>query len=170
MGRNNKVNIYLRGPVMSKKNQMLFNISIIIMSWLFIPFLGWRTNKRFLPSAILAVILCSLDLQIGKRRKWWVFYNNPHSTLKNEIPFLVGPMFLMAMAILKWSYGNFKKFMLLNAIGGLFFTFPVTEICTKLKVYKLVKINHFQFFLYFYYKAFFLYGFQYLFEKYRLRV
>ncbi|NYE07521.1 hypothetical protein F4694_004332 [Bacillus niacini] len=153
---------------MSKKNQMLLNITLVMVSWLSIPFLGSRTIKRYFPAAILSIVLCSLDLQIGKRRKWWTFYNNPHSSLKNELPFLFGPMFAMAFLTLKWSYGNFKKFMLLNAIGGVIFTFPVTQFFTKLKLYKLVKINHLQFFLYFYYKAFFLYGFQYLFEKYKI--
>ena len=153
---------------MSKKKQTLLNIALLMVPWLSIPFLGARTIKRYFPASILAIVLCCLDLQIGKRRKWWTFHNNPHSTLKNEVPFLFGPMLLVALLTLKWSYGNFKKFLLLNAIGGVIFTFPVTQIFTKLKVYKLVKINNFQFFLYFYYKAFFLYAFQYLIEKYKI--
>ncbi|MDF2857637.1 MAG: hypothetical protein K0Q87_3488 [Neobacillus sp.] len=150
---------------MSKKNQSLFNILMIIISWLTIPLLGRGTIKRFFPATILSMLICSLDLQIGKRRKWWIFYNNPRSSIKNEIPFLIGPMLIMGVCILKWSYGNFKKFLLLNAIGGAFFTFPLTRFFTKLKLYKLVKINNTQFFLYFYYKAFVLYGFQILLEK-----
>lgn len=144
---------------------MLLNISMIIVSWLIYPLLGRRTLKRFLPASILSILLTSLDLQIGKRRKWWIFYNNPRSSIRNEIPFLIGPMQLMALCTLKWSYGNFKKFLLLNAIVGITFTFPLTWLFTKLKLYKLEKINNLQFFLYFYYKAFFLYGFQYLIEK-----
>jgi hypothetical protein len=150
---------------MSKKNQSLFNILMIIISWLTIPLLGRGTIKRFFPATILSMLICSLDLQIGKRRKWWIFNNNPQSFIKNEIPFLIGPMLIMGLCTLKWSYGNFKKFLLLNAIGGAFFTFPLTGFFTKLKLYKLVKINNTQFFLYFYYKAFFLYGFQFLLEK-----
>ncbi|MGN7402387.1 hypothetical protein ACTHO0_21255 [Cytobacillus praedii] len=150
---------------MSKKNQMLLNIFMIIVSWLSIPLLGWGTIKRFFPASVLSILLCIFDLQIGKRRKWWSFYNNPHSSIRNEIPFLIGPMLVMALCTLKWAYGNFKKFILLNAIGGVFFTVPLTIFFTKLKLYKLDKINNFQFFLYFFYKAFFLYGFQYLLEK-----
>jgi len=54
---------------------------------------------------------------------------------------------------------------MLNAIGEAIFVSPITRLFTKLKLYKLVQFNEFQFFLYFFYKAFFLYGFQYLFEK-----
>ena len=152
---------------MSIKKQWLLNIVMILLSWLIIPLLGWRTIKRFLPASILAVLLCSLDAQIGKKRRWWSFYNKPQSFIQNEFPFLIGPMLAMSLWTLKWGYGNFKKFIMLNAIGEAIFVSPFTRLFTKLKLYKLVQFNEFQFFLYFFYKAFFLYGFQYLFEKYK---
>ena len=46
-----------------------------------------------------------------------------------------------------------------------FFAFILIRITEKLKVVKLVRLNEFQFFLYFFYKAFFLYGFQYIIEN-----
>ncbi|MFK9093792.1 hypothetical protein [Bacillus salipaludis] len=152
---------------MSIKKQWLLNIVMILLSWLTIPLLGWRNIKRFLPASILAVLICCLDAQIGKKRKWWSFYNNPKSLIQNEFPFLIGPMLTMSLWTLKWAYGNFKKFIMLNAIGEAIFVSPLTRLFTKLKLYKLVQFNEFQFFLYFFYKAFFLYGFQYLFEKYK---
>ncbi|MEH7419499.1 hypothetical protein V7266_30165 [Neobacillus drentensis] len=152
---------------MSMKKQWLLNIAMIILSWLTIPLLGRRTIKRFLPASLLAVLICSLDVPIGKKRRWWSFYNKPQSFIQNEFPFLIGPMLTMSLWILNWSYGNFKKFIMLNAIGEALFVSPITRLFTKLKLYKLVQFNEFQFFLYFFYKAFFLYGFQYLFEKYK---
>jgi hypothetical protein len=152
---------------MSMKNQWLLNIVMILLSWLTMPLLGWRSIKRFLPASILAVLLCSLDAQIGKKRRWWSFYNKPQSFIQNEFPFLIGPMLVMSLWTLKWAYGNFKMFIMLNAIGEAIFVSPITRFFTKLKLYKLVQFNEFQFFLYFFYKAFFLYGFQYLFEKYK---
>ncbi|NYV66623.1 hypothetical protein HYI36_15250 [Bacillus sp. Gen3] len=152
---------------MSVKNQWLLNIAMILLSWLTIPLLGRRTIKRFLPASILAVLLCFIDVPIGKKRRWWYFYNKPQSFIQNEFPFLIGPMLTMSLWILSWSYGNLKKFILLNAIGEAIFVSPITKLFTKLKLYKLVQFNEFQFFLYFFYKAFFLYGFQYLFEKHK---
>ncbi|WP_226035227.1 hypothetical protein [Aquibacillus saliphilus] len=152
---------------MSMKNQWILNSVIIILSALTMPVLGWRSIKRFLPASILAILLCGLDLQIGKHRNWWSFYNKPKSFIQNEFPFLIGPMFAMSLWTLNWAYGNFKKFIMLSAIGQAIFAYPITRLFTKLKLYKLVQLNEFQFFLYFFYKAFFLYGFQYLFEKYK---
>ncbi|MDN3018946.1 hypothetical protein PH210_22500 [Paenibacillus sp. BSR1-1] len=150
---------------MTLKIQWLLNIVMILLSWLTMPLLGWRTIRSFLPASILSIVICSLDAQIGKKRKWWSFYNKPQSFIQNEFPFLIGPMLAMSLWTLKWSYGNFKKFIILNAIGEAIFVSPITRVFTKLKLYRLVKFNEFQFFLYFFYKAFFLYGFQYLFEK-----
>jgi hypothetical protein len=152
---------------MSSKNQWLLNMAMIIISWLTIPLLGMYNIKKFLPSSILAVILCSLDALIGKRRRWWVFYNKPHSILKNEFPFLIGPMLALSLWLLKWSYGNLKKFLMLNAFGDIIFVFPITKLFRKIRLFRLEKFNEFQFFLYFFYKSFFLYGCQYLFEKYK---
>ncbi|MFC4801814.1 hypothetical protein ACFPA1_20995 [Neobacillus sp. GCM10023253] len=152
---------------MSSKNQWLLNIALIIISWITVPLLGVHNIKRFLPASILAVLLCGLDAKIGKQRRWWAFYNKPQSLIRNEFPFLIGPMLVISLWILKWSYGNFKKFIMLNAIGDVIFVFPITRLFTKIKLYRLVKFNEFQFFLYFFYKAFLLYGFQGLFEKYK---
>jgi hypothetical protein len=149
------------------KNQWLLNIVMILLSLLTIPLLGRRTIKRFFPASILAVLICSLDAQIGKQRRWWSFYNKPQSFIQNEFPFLIGPMLAMSLWTLNWAYGNFKKFIMLNAIGEAIFVFPITKLFTKLKLYRLVQFNEFQFFLYFFYKAFILYGVQYLFEKYK---
>ncbi|WP_209124217.1 hypothetical protein [Alkalihalobacillus sp. BA299] len=150
---------------MSLKNQWLFNIAMVLISWLSLPLVGKRSIKRFLPASTLAILLTIFDLQIGKQRRWWSFYNKPQSTISNEFPFLIGPMLVMSLLSLKWTYGNFKKFIMLNALFQAIFTFPITRLFTKLKVYKLVWFNELQFFLYFFYKAFFLYGFQYLFEN-----
>ncbi|MEH7590739.1 hypothetical protein V7247_28795, partial [Priestia megaterium] len=91
--------------------------------------------------------------------------NKPHSFIYNEFPFLIGPMLAVALWSLKWTYGNFKKFIILNALFQLFFAFLAKTLFVKIKLFKLVRFNAFQFFLYFFYKAFLLYGFQYIFES-----
>lgn len=155
---------------MSSKNQWLLNITLIIISWITVPLLGVQNIKRFLPASILAVLLCGVDAKFGKQRRWWAFYNKPQSLIGNEFPFLIGPMLVISLWILKWSYGNFKKFIMLNAIGDVIFVYPITRLFTKIKLYRLVKFNEFQFFLYFFYKAFLFYGFQSLFEKYKKKL
>lgn len=150
---------------MSLKNQWLINIAMIVLSWLSLSFFGWRNIKRFLPASVLAVIVEALNVQVGKRKKWWTFRNKPNSYISGEFPFNIGPFFVVALWILKSTYGNFKRFILLNASIHAFFSFIVISVLEKLKVFKLVRLNKLQFFLYFFIKAFLLYAFQSLFEE-----
>lgn len=150
---------------MSMKNQWLLSVAMILLSWLSLPFLGSRNIKRFLPASILILIIEGINVQIGKKRKWWYFYNKPNSYLSGEFPFNIGPFFVGSMWILKWTYGNFKRFILLNAIVDGAFTPTMSTLFKKLKLFTLVRLNKFQFFLYFFSKSFLLYWFQSLFEK-----
>ncbi|MCP3740331.1 hypothetical protein [Rossellomorea sp. BNER] len=147
------------------KNQWLLSVAMVLLAWLTLPFLGLRNIKRFLPASIMIILIESLNVQIGKKRKWWVFYNKPNSFLSGEFPFNIGPFLIGSMWILKLTYGNFIRYLLLNAFVDATFTFPIIWILKKVKIVTLVRINEIQFFIYIFYKAFLLYGFQYLFES-----
>ncbi|NRD78106.1 hypothetical protein HPT25_11980 [Bacillus sp. BRMEA1] len=150
---------------MSMKNKWLFNIAMILLSLVTVSFLDWRSIKRFFPAFLFVFLINCIDVPIGKKRRWWFFYNKPHSFFYNEFPFLIGPMLAVALWTLKWTYGNFKKFIMLNALFQLIFTLLAKSLFEKIKLFKLVRLNASQFFLYFFYKAFFLYGFQYVYEN-----
>ncbi|MGJ7922126.1 hypothetical protein [Neobacillus sp. LXY-4] len=150
---------------MSLKKLLLINITMILFSWLSLAFFGKRNIKKFLPASIFIFILEAFNAQIGKKRKWWVNYNNPKSYFSGEFPMNIGPFLVGTMWILKKSFGDFKKFILINASLNAFFAFVLAKVTEKLKVVKLVRLNEFQFFLFMFYKAFLLYGFQYLFER-----
>jgi hypothetical protein len=147
------------------KIQRLVNVTIVILAWLTVPFFGLHNIKRFLPASFLIFLIEFITTLIGKKRKWWVFYNKPKAVLFGEFPYLIGPFFVGSMWILKWTYGNFKIFILLNAFVNAIFASPIARFARKIKHYKLVRLNEFQFFLYYFSKAFLLYGIQYLFEN-----
>jgi hypothetical protein len=150
---------------MSIKNQWWLNILMVVLSWLSLPILGIRNIKRFFPATLIIVVIEVIHARIGKKRKWWVFYNKPNSFLFGELPFNSGPFIFISLWTLKIAYGNFKKFILINALVDAFFAFPYTMLAKKVRYYTLVRFNNFQFFLYFFSKAFLLYWFQYLFEN-----
>lgn len=154
---------------MTIKIQRFLNVANILLSWATLPFLGIRNIKRFLTASLLIFLIEFITTLVGKKRKWWVFYNKPNSVLFDELPFLIGPFFVGSLWILKWTYGNFKRFVLLNAMVNAFFAFPMARFAEKIKHYKLVRLNGFQFFLYFFPKAFLLYWFQYVIENKRTK-
>lgn len=46
---------------------------------------------------------------------------------------MIGPFFVGSMWILKWTYGNLKRFLLLNAIMDAIFSFPTIRLLRKEK-------------------------------------
>lgn len=150
---------------MSVKNQWVLNILMVLLSWSSLSLLGIRHIKKFIPSTLLVGIIEILHARIGKKRKYWVFYNKPNNYLFGELPFNTGPFIFISLWTLKVAYGNFKKFLFINALVHAFFTFPYTYLAKKFRYYTLVRFNNVQFFFYFFSKAFLLYWFQYLFEK-----
>ncbi|WP_286228444.1 hypothetical protein [Neobacillus mesonae] len=152
---------------MSIKVQRILNIAMVLISLSTVPLMGLQNIKRFLPVSILIGVIEVMNALIGNKRKWWVFYNKPNSYLFNEFPFNIGVFLVISLWLMKWSYGNFIKFILFNAIGNAFFAYPFAKFARKIKYFTLVRMNHLQFFFYFFSKVFFFYGFQYLFEKYK---
>jgi len=138
---------------------------MVSLSWLSLLFLGKNNTKRFLPASIFITLIEGINVQIGKKRSWWVFYNRPHSYLSGEFPYNIGPFLIGSMWILKWSYGNFKRFILLNAMVDGAFVLIMSILLKRLKIFTLVRLNKIQFFLYFFVKGFLLYGFQFLYEN-----
>lgn len=150
---------------MATRRHKVFNLSIILFPWLSLLFLGKRDVKRYSLAGVFIVVFEILNHMYGHKRKWWKFYDKRNSFLKDELPFSVGPYMPLSMWLLKFSYGNFKKFVLLNAIADGLFAFLFIDVLKKFKIVGLNRLNHVQFFIYLHYKAYLLYGVQYLYEK-----
>jgi hypothetical protein len=150
---------------MATRRHKLFNLLIIVIPWLSLLFIGKRSLKRYSFSGVFIVIFEIINHLYGHRRNWWKFYDKRKSFIKDELPFSVGPYMPFSMWLLKFSYGNFKKFVLLNVIADGLFAFLFIDILKKLKIIRLNGLTHLQFFIYLHYKAYLLYGVQYLFER-----
>lgn len=151
--------------LMISKRHLVFNLSIIIIPWLSLLFIGKRSMKRYSLAGVLVVIFEIINHIYGHKRKWWKFYDKRAFFIKDELPFSVGPYMPVSMWLLKLSYGNFKKFVLVNAVADGLFAFLFIDVLKKIKIIRLNRLNHFQFFIYLHYKAYLLYGVQYLIEK-----
>lgn len=150
---------------MITKRHLVFNLMIILLPWLSLLFIGKRSLKRFSFSGIFIIIFEIMNHLYGHKRKWWKFYDKQKSFVRDELAFSVGPYMPLSLWLLKLSYGNFKKFVLLNVIADGLFSFFIIDVLKRMKIIRLNRLNHFQFFIYIHYKAYLLYGFQYLLEK-----
>jgi hypothetical protein len=150
---------------MASKRHSVFNVLIIVIPWLSLLFIGKRNFKRFSFAGVFIVIFEIINHLYGHKKKWWKFYDKRRSFIKDELPYSIGPYMPLSMWLLKLSFGNFKKFVFLNAISDGLFAFFFIDVLKKLKIISLNRINHVQFFIYLHYKAYILYGVQYLFER-----
>ncbi|OLS35891.1 hypothetical protein [Bacillus sp. MRMR6] len=150
---------------MISKRHKILNVLLILVSWLSMLFIGKRDFKRYSLSGVFIVIFEILNHVYGHKKKWWKFYDKPNVFIRDELPFDIGPYMPLSMWILKFSYGNFKKFVLLNVLANSLFAFSVMPFLKKVKIVRLKRLTYFQFFLYIHYKAYILYGVQYLYEK-----
>ncbi|PLS03317.1 hypothetical protein [Neobacillus cucumis] len=150
---------------MTSKRHKVFNIFLILLPWLSLLFIGKRSIKRYSLASVFIAIFEIMNHLYGHKRKWWEFYDKPRSFIRDELPFDIGPYLPMSLWFLKLSYGNFKKFVLINAIANGVFAFGIMPILKAFKIIRLNRLNYFQFFIYIHYKAYILYGIQYLLEK-----
>ena len=150
---------------MASNRHVAFNASMIAIPWLTLLFIGKKSFKRYYLTGIFVVVFEIINHLYGHKRKWWKFYDKKKAFWKDELPFSVGPYMPLSMWILKYSYGNFKKFVILNIISDGLFAFFFIDVFKKLKLISLNGLTHVQFFIYLHYKAYLLYGFQYLVEK-----
>lgn len=150
---------------MATRRHKVFNLSLILIPWLSLLFIGSRSLRRYSFAGAFIIVFEIINHLYGHKKKWWKFYDKRKSFMRDELPFSVGPCMPISMWILKYSFGNFKKFVLLNVLSDGFFAFLFVNILKKFKIASLNRLNHFQFFIYLHYKAYILYGVQYLYER-----
>jgi len=152
---------------MITKRHLVFNLAIIFIPWMTLLFIGKRNFKRYSLAGIVIVVFEIMNHIYGHKRNWWKFYDKKKSFFKDELPFSIGPYMPLSMWLLKISYGNFKKFIILNVILDGLFAFVLIDILKRFKIISLNNINHIQFFIYLHFKAYLLYGVQNLYERFR---
>lgn len=152
---------------MFTKRHFIFNLIIIVIPWLSLFIVGKRNVKRFAFAGIFIVLVDLIDHAIGKKRKWWRFYNKSKSFFVNEVPIVIGLYLPVSIWTLTLTYGEFKKFVKLNAIADAIFTFSIMKVLKKYKIVTLQRLNSVEFLIFIHVKAYLLYLVQYVVENWR---
>jgi hypothetical protein len=147
---------------MMKLSRILI-LLLVAFSWVMLPLAGWRSVKRFTPASLFMCIFLLIEDRIATKFKWWVIYPNLSSKISGMTPFAVGPFFTGSILILKYTYGRFPLFVLLNLAVDAFFVFPFYTWFKKLGVWKLLRMNQLQLLMVFLTKSLLMYGFHHVF-------
>ncbi len=126
-----------------RRNKM-FLLVIMILPWLSLQLLGKKAIQRFYPGALFIFFLVLVESIFVKKRVWWRFFEKLLPNVMGELPFLFGPLFVGALWILKFSFGNFLRYIILNVVTNLLIAYPGMSILRKMGIVSLVRLKHYQ--------------------------
>lgn len=149
------------------KSKKMFLLLMMLLPWLSVPLLGKQSFRRFLPGAMFICLWISIESILAKKRVWWGFYEKLIPNVMGELPFLVGPFFVGSLWILKFSFGNFLRYLLMNFITDITFVYPGMITLKRLGIVSLVRMKHYQMGILFMCKSVLMYGFQGMIDKLR---
>lgn len=136
-----------------------------ILPWLSISFIGKNNLKRFLPGSIFMCLYLIAEGRFAEKKKWWWFPYSVKPNVLAELPLIFGPFLVGSLWIMKYTYGKFNLFLLINIIIDSFFTYFGLKWFKKIGYVSLVRLTKFQLSIVFLIKSLILYGFQIVYEK-----
>jgi hypothetical protein len=142
------------------KKHKKYLLALLILPWLSIPLLGPQTVKKFFLSSLIINLIVLAECFLARKRTWWYFYKSLHPKMLGEIPILFGPFLVGTMWIFKFTYGNFRKFMVTNFILDAFFVYILMGWFEKIGYGSMVRLKRYHFLMIFTTKAAFSYGLQ----------
>ncbi|MBO0959736.1 hypothetical protein J1P26_08370 [Neobacillus sp. MM2021_6] len=149
------------------KYNKMFLLVIMLVPWLSLPLLGKKSFRRFYPGALFVCIWIACESLLAKKRIWWRFYEKLIPNVMGEIPFIIGPFFIGSIWILKFTFGNFFRYIVLNFVMDFLFVYPGMIALRNMGVVSLVRMKHYQMGILFMAKSVLMYVFQSFAEKLR---
>jgi len=144
-----------------KKNTWIV-VLMAVIPWLSIPLIGKNTFKKYVLAAFTMSTYLVLEGRFAEKRKWWWFPYNVKPNVLAEFPLIFGPFFIGSIWILKYTFGKFKIYLLVNLIIDSLFTYIGMDLFKKIGYVTLVRLTKFQLSVVFLIKTFLLYGAQLL--------
>lgn len=149
--------------MMDKKK--IFNLALLIIPWLTVPFMKKQSFIRFLPVASLISIILSVFSTIANRKRWWVTKSPLFSGLPIDFAYILGPYFVGTLWVFKLTYGNLPKYLFTNIVLDFMSAYPLLYLSEKLGIVKFKKMKNITWFFITTLMAILLYRFQYILEK-----
>jgi len=138
---------------------------MVLVSWLTLPFLGWKNIKRYLPASMIISVFIFLEDMVAKKRNRWVIFKKLTPNFNGIAPFILGPVLAGSLLILRISYGKPLLYFSLNLLTDWFFVYPFYRIFKNLGYFSLVRMKQWQFLSTFFLKSVLMYQLQSFFNK-----
>lgn len=147
------------------ENKKRFLLIMMLLPWLSTPFIGKKAIKRFSLAAMLIGLVVSAQSVIAHKRAWWRVYPQLIPNVIPEIPFIAGPFYVGSLWILKYTFGKFLRYTLVNLAVDSFHIYIFVDWLKRLGIASLIRLKRYQALLLFSFNAVVMYGFQLLVDK-----
>src|SRR3954469_99427 len=145
---------------MDHKKKLL--LLIMLLPWLTFPFLGKQAIKRFSFTSLIIGLLVGAQSMYAHKKGWWRVYTQLFPNVIGEIPFIVGPFLIGAIWILKYTYGKFLRYTLINLGVDFFHIYIFSKWLTRKGIASLIRLKNYQALLLWSANAALMYGFQWI--------
>ncbi|WNF38263.1 hypothetical protein RJD24_07500 [Bacillaceae bacterium IKA-2] len=150
---------------MSKPN--FIRTILVIVPWLSVVVLPKKSIRNFFPVSLFASILVVGMCSLAVPYKWWVVKGGWKYKLFNDLSFILGPFFVGTLWIFHFTFGNFKKYFLVNLIIDWIFSYPLNHLFQRMKLYKLVNFKPKHIYFSFLGFALTIYGYQHILKRFK---
>ena len=148
-----------------RKYSKILLVVMMVAPWFSLPLMKKVDFKRFLPASLLIILVVRIVNFIAMKQRWWWWYVKIHPKLSGVFPFLWGPFFIGAIWILKFTYGHFFRFLIVNLVIDGFFSLFIVNWLQKLGVTSLVRMKRVHLLSIFTVEALLLYALQFFRDK-----
>lgn len=114
--------------------------ALAILPWLPMFFMKKENLKRFMPTALLSVVMSLLVVQIGEVLDWWVFKEYPYPLLSPSYVYSLNP--ILTILIFRFTYRRFWLYLIVDSIANLVFAYPyIGYFLTKRGIFQYLKFG-----------------------------
>ncbi|TYS66387.1 hypothetical protein FZD47_02555 [Bacillus infantis] len=135
----------------------IMHLFVFLLPWISLPLIGGKTIKKYALSSLVMSLYLILEFSYAEKKKWWWFPTNAKPNFINGFPLIFGPFLVGSIWIMKYSYGKFYLYLLLNIVVDSAFTYFGMNVFNKMGYATLVRLTKFQLSLVFFIKTFVLY-------------
>jgi hypothetical protein len=102
-------------------NNQIILWALAVVPWLPMFFMKKENLKRFMPTALLSIVLSLLIVQIGEVLEWWVFKEYAYPLRSPSYIYSLNP--IMTILILRFTYRRFWLFFVIDTIANIGFAY-----------------------------------------------
>lgn len=143
----------------------VLSLFVLIIPWLTIPLIGRKTFIRYLPAATIVNLIVGYFSVIAEKKKFWKIKNPlfPYSPI--DFSYQLGLFFVTTIWVFKLTFGDFKKYLLLNVVIDYLLSYPIVKTLTKFGLFEFKKLRPRHFYSISVVLAILIYWYQILVEK-----